>query len=852
MSDRYKGAILSPTAPTVIPQSAGGVYTLSQQTQYQGQGVWPSAINNPVNNSLRFRSSASAYLNKTFASNGTRTKGTYSTWFKIGTLPSTVTIPLFGCGDTASDSDTSFIAFYPTFGTGVAGTLALVARYGGGTVYKLFTNAVFRDPSAWYHIVVSWDTTLATPSGKIYINGVEQSYGTNTWGTQTQNQNTYFSSSAYPSVIGKGANNADSAKYADGYMAEINFIDGQALTPSSFGTTDAYGIWQPIPYTGAYGTNGFYLPFTDNSALTTSSNVGLGKDFSGNGNYWVTNNISITAGSTYDSMTDVPTNTNSNTANYCTMNPLDAQGTATLTDANLTLASSSTTHRNRKATFVVPSTGKWYWELTTASTCSSSVILGWGLQTTAAATDSQAGNANTWMAQNDANQDIWNQTTNVLSTGSAVAGGSIRQVAYDADSGKLWFGINNTWYSSTDLTSGNPSAGTNPCITLTSGSYFPTVTCYNLTANVNFGQRPFAYTPPSGFYPLNTYNLPTPTILDGDQYFNATLYTGNNSTQSVTGVGFQPDFVWIKERDAVEDHFLFDALRGATNFLRSNTTDAQGTLANYLTAFNSDGFSLGNGGGVNGASDLYVSWNWRASNAAGVTNTQGTITSTVSANTTAGFSIVTYTGNGTANSTVGHGLGVTPNMIIAKVRSTTESWPVFHSSLLSLGTGYYLELNATGAAGNGNSRYPSAPNSTVVTIGSAGNITPINGNGQTYVMYCFAQVAGYSAFGSYTGNGSSDGPFVYTGFRPRYVLIKRTDSATNWYQFDTARNTYNVMKDELLPNSSNPQEDNSRWIDCLSNGFKIRNDNVGQINANGGTFIYMAFAENPFKIARAR
>ena len=448
-----------------------------------------------LRNSLRFRDSVSAYLNRTPASASNLRTWTWSGWVKRGTLGSND--GLFSAGTSFGTNNDNIQTI--TFTSGDA--LLFVSEVSGSSQFNLTTSQLFRDPAAWYHIVVAFDTTQGTSSNriKLYVNG---------------SQVTAFSTSTYPSPNYDGwINSANAHRIGnrvspdfDGYMAEINFVDGLQLDASSFGKTDPVtGQWIPKKFGGAYGTNGFYLNFTDASAATAAA---IGKDSSGNGNNWTPNNISVTAGVTYDSMTDVPTLTSATVANYAVMNPLDAQGTATLSDANLTLASSTTAHKNRKATFVIPSTGKWYWELTTASTCSASIILGWGLQTTAAATDSQAGNADTFMAHNDGNQDIYNQTTNVFSGGSAVSANAIRQVAYDADTGKLWFGINNVWYSSTDLTSGNPSAGTNQCMTLSAGSYFPTITCYNLTANVNFGQRPFTYTPPSGFKSLNTFNLP--------------------------------------------------------------------------------------------------------------------------------------------------------------------------------------------------------------------------------------------------------------------------------------------------------------------------------------------------------
>jgi hypothetical protein len=342
---------------------------------------------------------------------------------------------------------------------------------------------------------------------------------------------------------------------------------------------------------------------------------------------------------------------------------------------------------------------------------------------------------------------------------------------------------------------------------------------------------------------------------------DATLYTGNATTNTITNAGgFQPDLVWMKSRGNNYSHVLYDAVRGTgtSKALYSDATSAEGadTTLQNLTSFNSNGFSLGATSStniINSSGGSFVGWQWRASNATGVSNTAGSITSTVSANTTAGFSVVTYTGNNVAGATIGHGLGVAPSMIIVKKRNTTGDWPVYHSSVGNTG-GLYLDLTlatqTTASLWNNTS-----PTSTVFSVGGGGvsGSGDVNANASTYVAYCFSEVAGYSKFGSYTGNGSTDGTFVYLGFRPKYVLIKRTDSASEWYCRDSVRDTYNPVNNTLFPNTSAAEEN---WagaypIDLTSNGFKLRTSVAG-FNASGGTFIYMAFAENPFKYSLAR
>ena len=347
--------------------------------------------------------------------------------------------------------------------------------------------------------------------------------------------------------------------------------------------------------------------------------------------------------------------------------------------------------------------------------------------------------------------------------------------------------------------------------------------------------------------------MPTPTIPAGNLFMNATLYTGNGTSQTITngapGASFQPDLVWGKNRSNIANHGLVDSVRGISTWLGSNSTAAENTVADsYVTAFNSNGFTAGLGGVFNASGDSYVAWQWKAGGTA-VSNTAGSITSSVSANTTSGFSIVTYTGNltTTGTATVGHGLGVAPAMIIFKGRNATTSWPVFHTSLTSWSYSLFLEgTNAqTDQSSNGTLNPPTS------TVFSTNWTTGMNTNGTTEVAYCFAPVAGYSAFGSYTGNGSADGPFIYTGFRPRWFMIKATD-VESWELMDTSRSPYNQAINLFEADSASAEAVTSvTAVDFLSNGFKLRNTR-GAMNGSGRTYTYSCFAENPFKYANAR
>lgn len=334
--------------------------------------------------------------------------------------------------------------------------------------------------------------------------------------------------------------------------------------------------------------------------------------------------------------------------------------------------------------------------------------------------------------------------------------------------------------------------------------------------------------------------MPYSVVDKGSKYFNTVTWTGTGSAMSITGVGFQPDWVWYKGRSFAYNHGLFDAVRGTTNFIKSNSTDAEATVSG-VSAFNSDGFSLGTDLGAINSGTTYVAWNWLGANTT-VSNTSGSITSTVSANTTSGFSIVSYTGNSTAG-TVGHGLGVAPSMMIIKDRTSgAYNWTVYHASI---GNTRRIILNSTAGQDSASSGWwnNTSPTSTVFTVGTDNGA---NASGDSFIAYCFAEVKGYSKFASYTGNGDANGTFVYTGFKPAFVIIKRSDTAgSGWVLLDNKRNAFNPENARMEANSSGAEATDINLCDFISNGFKFRDTN-SIVNASGGTYIYMAFSENPF------
>jgi hypothetical protein len=710
---------------------------------------------------------------------------------------------------------------------------------------ELITTQVFRDPSAWYHFLCVADTTQATASNrlKLYVNGT---------------QVTTFSTATYPSQntdlpinstqLHQIGRNGVPSNYFSGYLADIHFIDGQALDPTSFGEFDDNGIWQPKAFAGSYGTNGFRLDFSDNSAATATT---LGKDRAGSNN-WTPNNLSVTAGAGNDSLVDVPTNgaeTDTGVGgqvrgNYCTWNPLD-QASATISNGNLDTSAGCV-----RATLGL-TTGKWYWEQTVITKLDAVNNPRAGVAGASASLSSDLGSqSNAWVMfmAGGANGGKGYNNSTITGSGSAFSANDVGMFAYDADAGKLWFGKNGSWLT------GDPATDTSPFYSSVTAPVFPVVQDGSSSSVANFGQRPFAYTAPSGFKALNTANLPAPLVTKPSEVFDVVTYMGNAGTQSITGLAFNPDFVWIKGRDATPWHALFDSVRGTGLRLSSNVTNAEtgnGTT-DLLQSFNSNGFTVNatlNGGpdtsvnwdGSDGAASSYVAWTWDAGSST-VTNTVGSISSQVRANASAGFSIVTWTGNGTLNASIGHGLGVKPALAIIKNRSSSQNWPVF-TDIID-GSKDFLYLNTTAAKDNASSN---ASTSTLFYLSGGGED---NGNTNSMVGYFFAPVAGYSNAFSYTGNGSSDGPFCFLGFRPRFLIIKRTDAAYGWYMYDTARDTYNIAGKELLANSSDAEVSDSD-IDILSNGFKPRRSSLA-FNASGGTFIGFAWAEHPFQYARAR
>jgi hypothetical protein len=772
-----------------------------------------------IERSLRFNSSDSAYLSRTPGTAGNRRTWTLSFWAKFCEFANIKGI---------FSVSTAYMNLYGDyFDLGSTGTGS----------FSLYTTAFYRDPSAWYHFVVAFDTTQSTSSdrAKLYVNGVQQTLNGTGPGLN-------FEAGWNDAILHKIGEDRSLGRYLNGYLTNIHFIDGQALTPSSFTETDATtGQLIPKTYTGSYGTNGFNLLFADNSSNTAST---LGKDSSPNGNNWTPNNFSVTAGAGNDSLFDFPVNDGTDTGvggevrgNYAVLSNEYGPSFKTrlsISNGNLDVTFNNSGSSSTALSSIGVSSGKWYAEFTCTQTGSYYAFVG------IASISAQSNNIES-LGYGDSYAYL-NNSGNKMSNGSSVAygatwtAGDVIGVALDLTAGTLTFYKNGT------------SQG--QAYSSISGTYVIGCTGFlSWMFSANFGQRPFAYTAPSGFKALNTANLPSPLVTKSNTVFDVVTRTFTGASASITSLAFAPDFLWFKRRNDAASHSLFDSVRGVSGRLLSNGTNAEITVTDALTSFDSSGFTLGVDSGsisVNGpSSGTGVVWAWDAGTST-VSNTAGSITSQVRANATAGFSIVSYTSTG-STATVGHGLGVAPSMVITKCRSIISAFVVQH---IRLAANNVLYLNGTDSSQDvsGSGAIPT-PTSTVFSVNNQQGSNGISGT--TMIAYCFAPVVGYSSFGSYTGNGSSDGSFVYTGFRPRWILIKETSGGESWAIFDTARNTYNTAGFFLRPDSSLQEHTSgSVDLDILSNGFKLRSTNA-TINA-ARTYIYAAFAEAPINYSRAR
>jgi len=764
-------------------------------------GASGTAASYAIDQSIRFNDNDSAYLSRTFGTPTDATNWTFSAWIKRCGL---------GTEQYFFNSGASAAAYYIRFES------TDKIRFRASTSWDITTTEVFRDVGAWYHIVA----TFANGAVTLYVNN-------DSIATASVSDATY---NFFTNIIHSIGGSTTGASNSDVYLAEINGIDGQALAPTNFGEYNNDGVWIPKAYGGTYGSNGFYLKGQDSAAL--------GDDSSGNNNDFTSSGLTSA-----DQVSDSPT------LNFPVISPIDYQtgSNVTISDGNLTFQNANSGSANdARATFAV-SSGKWYWEVEADSLGQSGVgreFIGvvspeWRLGTGSAG--SNFSQDSTGYAYNTVGQKINNGSAS--SYGSSLSAGNIVGVALDLDNGKIWWSVNGTFQAS-----GDPAAGTNEAYSGVLGTFAPAFAVDYGTGTsrliANFGQTGgLTYTPPTGFSQIDSSTLPAPTIKDGSAYFQTSLYTGTGSSLAVNQSGnsvFQPDFVWIKKRSGAERHELEDAVRGVQKRLSSNNSDAEDTGG--LTSFDSDGFTVDGLYGSSGESGFtYAAWQWLAANGT-ASNSDGSISSTVSANTTAGFSIVTYTGDGNDNATVGHGLGVTPKTVWLFPRSNGDNKQVSNWETGVIPFTEDLKLNAAETANSSSTRVKDG-SSTTFTLGTDPNV---NGSGRTYLAYVWNEVAGFSKFATYTSNGSTDGPFVYCGFRPAIVFIRCTENGENWHMYDSTRNEYNATNLFLYPTTADSEGSSGRDIDILSNGFKLRGTDGGINSASNRKYIAMCFAEHPF------
>ena len=731
---------------------------------------------------------------------------------------------------------------------------------------RLITTRVFRDTTSWYHIVTAVDTTQGTSSNrvKIYVNGVQETdFGTEIY--CDQNHDTYFNSTSPYPIMRIGLNGWGYGG-ANCYLAEFHAVDGNAYDPSYFGFTESQtNVWMPKRYGGTYGTNGYYLNFSTLGETATT----MGLDRSGNNNNFTPTNLEIS-----DFSLDTPSNT------FATLNPLSTS-VNTLTQGNLYSTGGGASWRPVVSDMAM-SSGRWYWEIY-IDTVSSYQMHGIRPQIRDDGdvnhdNDQYPGTrSDEWGYNTDAR--LHNSASATSSWGDTYTAGDIIGVALDMDAGTLNFYKNGSATGSqiTGISASHSPVGSR-------GDYLACFCVYGSTgqAIVNFGQDGtfaghkssqnkkdingignFYYTPPTGFKALCSANLrgDSSYIIEPQKHFDVLTYTGTGSSNSLTDLEFSPDLIWVKRRngDGTNHHLWVNSVRGGSKSLSTNLQSAENTNANRDMTFLANGIRWNSDtGNANASGGTYVAWCWKGGGSSNTYNIDGTGYGTASAagldggtidpdgasiNTEAGFSVITYTGNGSAGATVAHGLGKKPVWVVIKTTSNTDNWMVYHqgNNNFTDPEDYYLEFNAGG--GDINSTIMMNDTAPTTSLMSFQNDHSNNGPSKTYVAYCWAEIPGYSKFGTYRGNGSSsNGSYVHLGFRPAFILMKKFSGSDVWELVDSARVSYNNKTASLYPSSDSIETTSGRVIDFLSDGFKQYNGN-GNTNEDGHQYVYFAWAE---------
>ena len=806
--------------------------------------------NGVAKTSVRLEAVAKKSLNRTITT-GSRRLFTYSFWFKQTELGTKF---FLSKGENVSNADISQISMDGS------DRLFIKDIVDDSITFHLVTTRLFRDTSAWYNVVIAFDTAQSTAANriKVYVNGVQEtSFATEDYPGQNYDALFTFNQSS-SSVLHIGAYSAstdDAGEHWGGYFSDITHIDGAALAPTSFGEAKN-GVWIPIDTSGlTFGDEGYLLKF-DQVGVGTASTSTIGADVSGNTNHFTSVNIAASD----CAMPDSPEN------NFCILNSLDNLTGAILSKGNLKSASTSNSWKNVRSTFVMP-TGSWYVELLSlVGIGNGNIGIGIVPQSNASPGDAILGAAsNSWQYLSNGN---WYNNNSVGGSAArfSVTGSSRDIVGMSFDGSEVKFYKNNSLIHTigsiptNDYAIGISLYDTDEQCILNFGqdsSFAGNKTAQGNTDGNGIGD--FFYTPPSGFLALCSANLPEPTIgpnsdTQATDHFDTRLRTGTGSEATVA-LDFKPDWLWTKTRsNAVNHNIASSSLTYNYSFLQSNNGNAETTSASaYYMTPTSTGYTVGTGDNINQNNYTFVDWLWKANGGTTTTNdasstSVGTIDSVFQANTTAGFSIVTFAADNTAGRVVAHGLGVVPKMIITKGTAQETGWYTYH---FNIGANKWLRLNEanpeatdTGIWGN------THPTSSVFTIGN--NVCGYNNGGANEVIaFCFAEIEGYSKFGSFVGNVDADGVMIFTNFSPSFVLVKRTTggSTYNWFIHDNKRGASNVNKERLTSDTNEAEATGITSMDFLSNGFKIRTANTSY---NEGTVIYMAFAEAPFKYANAR
>ena len=835
--------------------------------------VTPSGFN--IDQSMYFGDapSTSPKLSRQFTSTGsTSPKWTFASWIKKGRPDTGAKVLYYFRPLTVhAGADVEFSIQNDVLGGGLRsnswpGVYNPSISWDWDTDYNSSNGGLaLKDYSAWYHIMHVIDHSTS-PYVFIYINGVLQDYST-IYGTKSGNgYGTNFSPvSGDTFFIGSNYSN----QCGNAYFAHTYWIEQQALLPTAFGEFDSdTNQWNPIEYDGTFTGNSFFLDYADASDF--------GKDVSGLDNHFTSASIPA-----HQQVIDTPQNTNG--GSFAVINGGDTDGNSSwgtgvvngkLQNGNRTMKNVSGVAKGR-ATFPLDEVNGSYWEVRwgAATDCNCGILK---FADNSMKTSSQIG------ADPAFPQTGYKGSTGVIATDGSTeatyataAAGDIVAFAYKA--GRLYVGkVASAGAEATWFNSGNPSNGTGyvNATAKTDPNGQNWTAGFGISHTVNFGQdSSFAGTEtaqankdangfgqfwgsvPTGYRAMCSSNLPNSTIDKPEVHFNTVLYTGNggSSTAAITGVGFQTDLNWIKKRNGTTDHYLTNSVTGLSKGLLSNTTAASDSIQR-ITSFDSDGFTLPATlySYVNTNGDNYTAWNWLAANGT-TSNTDGGITSTVSVNTTAGFSIVKWAGN-SSQTTVGHGLSVAPSMVMIKDVDNTNAWVVWTPALTD--GRYSVELNETSAQSNtGWSGVTTAPTAAYFNVA---NNSAVNATGRNYVAFCWNNVEGYSKSGMYTGNGLTEGMFIYTGFRPAWVMLKCFNTGGSWPMVDKVRNfvgsSSTIGRNGSIPrlraNTSGIEDDMNRIL-LQSNGFKIP-VSYAESNGNGNSYLYLAFAKSPFKNSRAR